>query len=311
MAGAVPVVEGKVTFTRQIEAPALDKAQIYRHLLEWGEKNYATDLKRVAYQDASKGEIAIIGEDYLVFSSTALSLDRTTMKYRVIIECADHACTLSLTGIRYIYNVSYQREPERYAAEEWITDEFALNKSKSKLNRISGKFRKATIDFAEQTFDSAAAALGVSLPSAKQVTGTPAQTEPKQAAEVIPATPLTPAAPMAGFVAFAPDKVPSTILQMLPENALQVATTDGSTSDDKATWKGTGNLFGKSICTISLSQQSPLRSNVGENGIYRLSFSKPESASEPWIIIDCRKQGETSEGDQTLWIGEIINVWIK
>lgn len=35
-----------------------------------------------------------------------------------------------MTGIRYEYNVSYQREPEKYTAEEWITDKFALNKKK-------------------------------------------------------------------------------------------------------------------------------------------------------------------------------------
>ena len=92
-----------------------------------------------------KGEIALSEKKYIVFSSTALSLDRAMMKYRIIIECKEHACTLQLAGIRYEYNVSYQNEPEKYLAEEWITDEYALNKSKTKLNRISGKFRKATM----------------------------------------------------------------------------------------------------------------------------------------------------------------------
>ena len=67
------------------------------------------------------------------------------------------------------YNVSYPNEPRNIAAEEWITDEYALNKSKTKLNRISGKFRKATIDFADKTFDSAANALGAQLLTAAPV----------------------------------------------------------------------------------------------------------------------------------------------
>ena len=125
------------------------------------------------------------------------------MKYRIIIECKEHACTLQLAGIRYEYNVSYQNEPEKYLAEEWITDEYALNKSKTKLNRISGKFRKATIDFADKTFDSAANTLGAQLL-------TTAPVEPVSA----PQRETRPVAPMEGFVAFQADKVPSTILQM-------------------------------------------------------------------------------------------------
>ena len=55
-----------------------------------------------------------------------------------------------------------------------------------------------------------------------------------------------------------------------------------------------------------------LRRAIGNNDVYRLSFSKPgTSADAPWIIIECRKQGETSEGQQTMLIGEITNVWIK
>ena len=133
------------------------------------------------------------------------------MKYRIIIECKEHACTLQLAGIRYEYNVSYQNEPEKYLAEEWITDEYALNKSKTKLNRISGKFRKATIDFADKTFDSAANVLGAQLLTAAPV-------EPVSA----PQRETRPVAPMEGFVAFQADKIPSTILQMLPDNALQI-----------------------------------------------------------------------------------------
>ena len=42
------------------------------------------------------------------------------MDYRVTIECEDNAAKIKLAGIRYEYNVSYQREPEKYTAEEWI-----------------------------------------------------------------------------------------------------------------------------------------------------------------------------------------------
>ena len=204
-------------------------------------------------------------------------------------------------GIRYEYNVSYQNEPEKYLAEEWITDEYALNKSKTKLNRISGKFRKATIDFADKTFDSATNTLGAQLL-------TTAPIEPVSA----PQRETRAVAPMEGFVAFQADKIPSTILQMLPDNALQIKAVKGNTTDANVEWKGIGNMFGKTISTISISKDSPAYKAIGNNDVYRLSFSKPgTSADAPWIIIECRKQGETSEGQQTMLIGEITNVWIK
>ena len=83
------------------------------------------------------------------------------MDYRVTIECEDNAAKIKLAGIRYEYNVSYQREPEKYTAEEWITDKYALNKKKDKLNRGNGKFRRKTVDFAENMFQSADAAFGI------------------------------------------------------------------------------------------------------------------------------------------------------
>ncbi len=308
LANAVPMENGKVVFKRTLEAPSFSKKQLYERLLEWGRANYATETNRVVFQNEENGEIAIVGEDYLVFSSTALSLDRALMKYRVIIECQDGSCALRLTGIRYEYNVSYQEEPERYNAEEWITDEYALNKNKTKLNRISGKFRRATIDFATKTFDSAAGSLGA------QLLTTPATA---QATEAVPAAVPTakaePAAPAPeGFVAFSPDKVPETILQMLPDSPLRLTDTKKTVSEGQTEWKGIGNLLGKTICTISLPANSPAIQAIGTNGTYRLLFSKADASdNDPWIIIECQKQGETTEGEQISWIGAITHVWIK
>ena len=68
LAGAVPVADGKVVFTREINAPSLSKAQIYQQLLKWGQENFNTKESRVAYQNEAKGEIAIIGEEYIQHS---------------------------------------------------------------------------------------------------------------------------------------------------------------------------------------------------------------------------------------------------
>jgi len=49
-----------------------------------------------------------------------------------------------MTHIRYLYDM--QREPQKYKAEEWITDEEAVNKKNTRLLPLSGKFRRKTID---------------------------------------------------------------------------------------------------------------------------------------------------------------------
>ncbi|MEG1749511.1 MAG: DUF4468 domain-containing protein, partial [Tannerellaceae bacterium] len=188
LAGAVPVVDGKVVFSKEIKAPSLSEQAMYDILQSWASTKFNTPENRVVYSNREKGDIAITGEDYLVFSSTALSLDRTQMIYRMTIKCENQYCLMAITGIRYEYNVSYQSSPEKYLAEEWITDKYALNKGK--LNRISGKFRRSTIDYVDQLFKEAEAALGSSVLATPTATATPA-------AATVPATVATPVAPVA------------------------------------------------------------------------------------------------------------------
>jgi colicin import membrane protein len=40
-----------------------------------------------------------------------------------------------------------------YKAEEWITDEYAVNKKNTKLYPVSAKFRRKTIDRKDQIFE--------------------------------------------------------------------------------------------------------------------------------------------------------------
>ena len=292
LAGAVPVENGKVVFAKEINAPSFSKDEVYDRMLDWADGFFSEDGNRVVYSDKAKGDIAAVGQTDLVFQSTALSLDKTEMNYRVTMECENGKCILKVAGIRYEYNVSYQREPEKYTAEEWITDKYCLNKDKTKLNRGNGKFRRKTVDFIDEMFASASAALGA-----------------QAAANVVPATPVP---VKEGYVAFAADKVPSTLLQMLPESDMQVASAGKpDTKETSAEWKGTGNMFGKSIASIAISKDSPVYKEIGNNDTYSLSFFKKGESGDAWLIIDCRKQGETAEGQQITVIGEIVNVWMK
>lgn len=321
LAGAVPEEGGKVVFTKEISLPSLSQDQIYDVMHLWAEKFFSEEGRRLVYSDKEKGDIAAIGEEYLVFQSTALSLDRALMNYRVTIECENNAVKMKLSGIRYEYNVSYQRDPEKYTAEEWIIDKYALNKKKDKLNRGNGKFRRKTIDFADEMFQSAEAAFGIQPAG----TTTPAialvlaqqQQQQQTTTTTVPAQQIA-AAPVSnntdvcqGLSAFEPDKIPSTLLSMLPESRMQVSPANNETLIERyATWKEMGKMFGKNIASVSISPDSEVYKAIKDNDIYTISFSKKDDP-ETWFMIQCIKQGESTEGQQKIIIGEILNVWIR
>jgi len=148
LAGAVPVVDGKVVFEQTIAAPGKSASQIYDILL-----NYITrmtqggnqfDQSRVVVSDAEKHEIVADFLEWLVFTDKALVLDRTRLRYYLIVTCQDGQATAKMTRISYLYEE--ERDPQNYTAEEWITDKYAMNKKQTKLYRIPGKFRRKTID---------------------------------------------------------------------------------------------------------------------------------------------------------------------
>lgn len=371
LTNAVPEVNGKVIFSREVNVPSRSKEQIYDTMLSWARKRFDKEGSRVVYSEKEKGDIATVGEDYLVFSSSALSLDRALMNYRMAIECKDNKCKLSVLGIRYEYNVSYQREPERYIAEEWITDKFALNKDKTKLNRINGKFRKGTVDFTEKLLDEAVAALGETTlaPSASPAPSpTPVETG-KAAIAAVAGTSQTPrptvSAPASfdGFKQVTPDKIPGNIIKMLSEDWMLItAGTDAGFNMMTASWGGLGYLLEKPVafCFINPARHTyPLmekndtytltfyteayrevlnycgtvsgkdKDKVKESGLTPISTPAGSKAfSEAWMIIECRKlisqplstESISNEKVREEWlgkqmnkmyIGEIINVWIK
>jgi colicin import membrane protein len=55
-----------------------------------------------------------------------------------------------MTRIYYLYDE--ERNATTYQAEEWITDRWGLNKKQNKLARVSGKFRRKTIDRKDYIF---------------------------------------------------------------------------------------------------------------------------------------------------------------
>ena len=164
--GAVPVGEdGLVHFKTTLNAPALTQLEMYNVMKDWA-KDYFKPKEadkglfnpRILFHEEDKGTIVANGEEYLVFTSSFISLDRTRFYYHLIIQCKDGSCDLDMTNIRYLYNDGH--ENNKYTAEEWITDKYAVRKSGTKLVPISSKFRRKTIDAKDELFKSAQNALG-------------------------------------------------------------------------------------------------------------------------------------------------------
>lgn len=152
--GAVPEVNGLVEWQTTIEAPGLTAAQVYEKLLAalntltQGEDEL--EGSRVALVDEENHNIMATVREYLTFTKSFLSLDRTECNYVLMVNCHDGGATVTMNHIKYVYK--QQNNTEKYTAEEWITDKMAVNKKRTRLYRISGKFRKGTIDRKDEVF---------------------------------------------------------------------------------------------------------------------------------------------------------------
>jgi colicin import membrane protein len=154
LAGAVPEVDGKVVFSTTIKAPGKSAKQIYDLLLKDFEKitkeSNQFEQSRIVLTDSVKMQIVGSYQEWLVFKNKPLSLDRTRLFYNLIADCRDGEATIQMTRIHYLYDE--ERNPTTYRAEEWITDRYGLNKKQTKLARVSGKFRRKTIDRKDYLF---------------------------------------------------------------------------------------------------------------------------------------------------------------
>lgn len=155
LVGAVPVVDGKVMFQTELSAPGKSAAQVYGIIKNYFEKMTKEpnqiEQSRIIMADSVGHEVAGTYQEWLVFKSTALVLDRTRMFYNMIAKCEDGKATVTMTRIYYLYEE--ERAPQTFRAEEWITDEEGLTKKKNKLSRVAGKFRRKTIDRKDYLFN--------------------------------------------------------------------------------------------------------------------------------------------------------------
>ena len=164
--GIVPFVDGKVVFTRKIDADGKTKDQLYKVLAsfaalrfeagasrgEWREPNFFKNIEyaKVTEADKAAGLLKAQGAEEMIFSNKTLAKDYTHVYYRLTAQAEDGYINLTMDNIAYVYVGS--QDTSRILAEDWITDKEAINK-KGRLSRISGKFRVKTIDLFNELAD--------------------------------------------------------------------------------------------------------------------------------------------------------------
>ncbi len=160
LAGAITYNdENKIEFTLDTDANGKTAKQIYDIVLKYMSELTQNDqniASRVALVNDAEHVIANTMDEWLVFSQSFISLDRTEFKYQLIAKISDNHLNLSLCRIIYNYEEGRStgfKEP----AEEVISDKIALNKKQNDLAKIFGKFRRCTIDRKDQIFAELAA----------------------------------------------------------------------------------------------------------------------------------------------------------
>ena len=339
MAGAVPEVNGKVVFTKNYSIPGMSQEEIYNRILKWMEARLAKNENnsRVLYTNQEKGQIIGYGDEWIVFKSSALSLDRTKIIYQLTVTCQPEKCCFQIEKIRYIY----QNGEEKYTAEEWITDKYALNKSKTKLVIGLVKWRRKTIDFIDDLGVEVAEALSANEVAPKkeeqsvekpvspvnpnetiviapknQVISdqTAAQTTVTQTTVTpVPSTPVVTKSAPTSYKEVAPDQIPDNLIQMGAGRIVLVIGQDvfNQTTMTANAGGSIGKMSGKAVVFSFLSPDQPYQA-MEEADTYTVRFY-PNGQNEPSVILECKKLPSQTplEGQPRMYIGEITKAQIK
>ncbi len=155
LSGAVPVVDGKVVFTKSFNIASMLNDSVFVFMDKWVNQTIAKkgNSSRIVSCDASKGELIALIEEIIVFKQTIFSVDRTTINYFLRVKISDTQCIVSIDDIKYLYNQAQSDKQDLIRAEGWITDDYAMNKERTKLVYPADKFRVKTIDIVSAIFD--------------------------------------------------------------------------------------------------------------------------------------------------------------
>jgi len=166
--GAVPEQNGKVVFSKEFNISGMNQQEIMSRTQSWMEELLQRNHNnsRILFTDEAQGVVVGTQDHYIVFSSSALSLDRTRMVCQLTATAQPEKLNFELSKIKYFY---YEGNKEvNYPAEEMISDDYALNKAHTKLVRGYAKWRRKTVDYVDSLYISLANALSATQESIKR-----------------------------------------------------------------------------------------------------------------------------------------------
>lgn len=304
----------------------MSQEQIYATIQKWMTerlKENNNQDSRVVYTEEKEGTIAGIGEEWLVFKSKALILDRSLMNYQITVTCKPNSCLVEMEKIRYTY-----RETEIYKAEEWIADKYALNKDKTKLVRAMAKWRRHTVDFADDLFFDVAVAFGApdTRPKAQKK-----KEEEKKATSIMAESSTivigqngnmatggkatqSNRGDMPGYKNVETEPIPSEVSDLIKDCKMVVSIGKDEFNMTNMTineaWAIGNQASGKAFAFCTLSEEQP-HEMMDKAERYTLKLFK-EGQNTPIAIIECKKSTAKDGQDKPYtYAGEIVRFLLK
>ena len=154
--GAVPIVDGKVMWLLEVDVPGKSAQEIYdimyKCLDDLTKSENQLEGSCIALVNRQEHTIVASVREWLTFTSNFLSIDRAKFQFTLIAECTDGHMKMTLDRITYRYDETANKTVY-YSAEEWITDDVAVNKKNTRLYPGTSKFRRKTIDRKDMIFE--------------------------------------------------------------------------------------------------------------------------------------------------------------
>ena len=299
---AVVMKDGKVVFSDAVKLVQGCSYQQARTIaMAWLGKYLAQGNKgrnRVVTDEGEK--VVAVAQKELVFQKSAFAYDKADMEYVLTLYIKDGECVLDMERIKYNYNDGTGNET--ILAEDYITYAEAVNKKGTKLLPITGKFRRKTIDAAQEAFASfregmrycsveGVAELSKVVPqiaAAVPQAAAPQQAAPQQA--VAPAVAVqqpqqvyqpqqTSAASenqssgMEGYRKIAPDKIPGNVMKMISQDWMLITAGNREKFNMMtASWGGFGILYNKPVAICFINPARYTYSIIEGSDTFTLTF---------------------------------------
>ena len=282
-AGAVPTVGGKVVFTDSVSiVDGYTAEQVNTLARAWVDSFLkGKDAARNRVVKEENGRIDVMAQQEIVFANNAFSYDKALMNYVVTLNSVPDKCVISISRISYNYNDGTTTEV--IMAEDYITYENSVNKKGTRLNPMTGKFRRKTIDAADEIFASfqemvrpyaresvaaAAKEAPIPLPAPKPVSAPVTAPVPQQTQQDANLS-----GTLEGFRKIAPEELQGNIIKMISQDWMLITAGNAEKANMMtASWGGAGVLYNKPVAICFINPARYTYSIMEKSETFTLTF---------------------------------------